>query len=704
MGYTASKAGAYGTLYLNASSGAYQFVANDAAIEARKTDASESFTLKVTDGSGASDSETLTINITGANDTPPAVIDAASVSESGVINPGNTAFAGTSIATGNVLTNDTDRDTGDTKTVTLVNGSAANVGVTLTGVYGTLAIAANGVYTYTLNNLDADTNGLVQNAAVSEVFNYTMADASGASSTSTLTINITGTNDRPTDIAWTAVQHTDGNDLPLAGALATLSTTDVDNSTGFSYSLLAGSSVNFTVSAAGAVARTTNALAENTTYTLVIRTTDAFGATFDETFNIITGSGGNDAALGGTGDVGDDVLYGTEGNDLIFGGAGNDTLFGQDDDDTLNGGTGADTLYGGANNDTYVVDDAGDVVNESIAGSSGTDTVQSSITYTLGASIENLTLTGTANIDGTGNTQGNTITGNSGNNRITGAGGTDSLNGGAGNDTYVFGLTDGSDTITEGGGTDAIEIVANGAALTSLNFSDDNNGTTNGDLIISVNGQQITVTNHFDGGTNTLETFTFTGGATFAGFALGGDAYTISASDPSGTPRTVDLSATSTNNIVAGEAGVDSISGGNARDLLFGNGGNDVILNGGAGNDLLVGGAGNDTFIFDSALNGSTNVDTISDFTSADDQMSLDQTIFTALGNSGTLAAANFVSGASAVALDANDYIIYDTNTGALYYDAGGNVGAARIQFATLTNADGVTHPTITSADFNLVP
>ena len=99
------------------------------------------------------------------------------------------------------------------------------------------------------------------------------------------------------------------------------------------------------------------------------------------------------------------------------GDAGDDQLSGDAGNDTLNGGTGADLMQGGADNDTYIVDNVGDLVVENF--NEGIDTVQSSINYTLTDNVENLTLTGIGNINGTGNALDNVITGNAGNNVIT---------------------------------------------------------------------------------------------------------------------------------------------------------------------------------------------------------------------------------------------------------------------------------------------
>ncbi|MDI6763620.1 MAG: calcium-binding protein, partial [Thermodesulfobacteriota bacterium] len=128
----------------------------------------------------------------------------------------------------------------------------------------------------------------------------------------------------------------------------------------------------------------------------------------------------------------------------------NNNLTGNPGNNILNGGVGVDVMSGGAGDDTYVVDNTGDTVVENL--NEGNDTVQSSVTFSLPANVENLTLTGTSAIDGTGNELSNTITGNSGANILTGGLGNDTLRGNAGADTLDGGT--GNDTLEGGAGND----------------------------------------------------------------------------------------------------------------------------------------------------------------------------------------------------------------------------------------------------------
>jgi Ca2+-binding RTX toxin-like protein len=138
-----------------------------------------------------------------------------------------------------------------------------------------------------------------------------------------------------------------------------------------------------------------------------------------------------------TATAGNNVLLGTIRNDKLSGLAGNDTLLGLDGNDTLDGGTGADLMKGGNGDDTYIVDNAGDLVVGTETG--GNDTVKSSVGYTLPRNVENVILTGSKAINGTGNNSNNVLTGNSANNKLSGGLGNDTLNGGLGNDTLTGG-------------------------------------------------------------------------------------------------------------------------------------------------------------------------------------------------------------------------------------------------------------------------
>ncbi|BAZ80882.1 putative peptidase [Sphaerospermopsis kisseleviana NIES-73] len=336
------------------------------------------------------------------------------------------------------------------------------------------------------------------------------------------------------------------------------------------------------------------------------------------TFNIVTRTNIENltltgaAAINGTGNAGNNVLIGNSANNILNGGAGNDTL---------DGGAGIDTLIGGLGNDVYSVDSTTDIITENAGG--GTDTIQSSVTFSIATltNIENLTLTGTDAINGTGNAGNNVITGNSANNSLDGAAGIDTLIGGDGNDTYYVDNT--GDTITENAnqGTDTVysttnyTLSANIEDLT-LTGSDAINGTGNaGNNVITGSSADNTL----DGasGNDTLN-----GGAgidTLIG-GLGDDAYIVDTTtdtitenanegtDTISTSVTYSLAAlANVENLTLG--GTEAINGtgnaannvltGNAADnTLDGASGNDT-LDGGGGIDILIGGLGNDTYYVD---------------------------------------------------------------------------------------------------------
>jgi Ca2+-binding RTX toxin-like protein len=273
-------------------------------------------------------------------------------------------------------------------------------------------------------------------------------------------------------------------------------------------------------------------------------------------FEIIRGSLTGSDSLTGDGLV--NTLQGQGGNDTLMGMDGADSLDGGVGNDRLDGGTGADTMLGGAGNDLYFVDAAGDRVFEtttavSTTDAGGVDTVSSAVSFNLDSApgvrfVENLTLSGTGNISGTGNALANRLTGNNGNNALSGGVGNDTLSGGLGNDT----------------------------------------------------------------------------------------------------------------------------------------------LNGGVGNDSLTGGSGTDFFVFNTALSA-TNIDRVAGFETGTDEIRIENAIFKGIAG-GMLTAGAFVANASGAATTAVQRIIYETDTGALYYDSNGSAAGGRVQFATLTAGLALTH------------
>jgi len=198
-----------------------------------------------------------------------------------------------------------------------------------------------------------------------------------------------------------------------------------------------------------------------------------------------------------------------------------------------------------------------------------------------------------------GNDNGDTFHGNGGNDIFLGGGGDDTLNGSTGNDTYGFDLADNSDTINDTNGTDRIYVMSVGAELSTLNFTDNANSSNDGNLVINVGSTTVTVTDHFDGSNEQVETITFLGGASYRGHELGANAYTLS-TDDNGQREAV----AGVNTILVGDSNNATLIGNTGNDLLFGTSANNT-LNGGDGNDLLVGNGGTDT------LNGDGGDDTL---------------------------------------------------------------------------------------------
>jgi Ca2+-binding RTX toxin-like protein len=359
----------------------------------------------------------------------------------------------------------------------------------------------------------------------------------------------------------------------------------------------------------------------------------------------LTLTGGS--AINGTGNTVANEITGNGANNSLSGAQGNDTLYGGGGNDTLNGGLGNDTLIGGLGDDTYVVNTTGDIVTE-VSGE-GTDTIQSSVTLTIAANVENLTLTGGSAINGTGNTVANEITGNGANNSLSGAQGNDTLYGGGGNDTLNGGL--GNDTLIGGLGDDTYVV------------------NTTGDIVTEVSGE----------GTDTIQSsVTLTIAANVENLTLtGGSAI-------NGTGNTVanEITGNGANNSLSGAQGNDTLYGGGGNDTLNGGLGNDTLI-GGLGDDVLIGGGGRDIFVFDS-LSGK---DTLNDFNLSLDKIHFDSSIFTSLSSG--IVAENFVQ--AAAASEADDYLIYNTINNYLYYDADGSGGGAMIHIATL-NVDITSH------------
>ncbi len=376
-----------------------------------------------------------------------------------------------------------------------------------------------------------------------------------------------------------------------------------------------------------------------------------------------------------------DIILGSSGNDLINGGIGSDTI----DYSTLGqrvtlksqgviekaGGFGTDTIAGVER----IIGSLGqsNVIDGTVAGPQATS-------FNINLATNNLTVNGIPGIgsasffvqnftDVLGTINSDTVVGDALANSFTGGGGNDTLNTGAGNDTLSGGA--GNDTLIGGAGNDS--------------YSFDTDLALGNDTL-----------NEAGGGVDTLNFSATTALSVTVNLGL-------ATNQVVNTTNRITLGSVSTFENVIGGSLADTLTGNNLANSFKGGGGNDTLntgagndtLSGGAGNDILIGGTGADRFRFDAPLNAATNRDIVSDFSIAQgDRFELENSVFTALTTTGTLAANAFFIGAAATT--ATQRILYNSAAGSLLYDRDGIGGFGSIAFATITSGLALTNTSFT--------
>ncbi|PZD74996.1 Leukotoxin [Acaryochloris thomasi RCC1774] len=386
------------------------------------------------------------------------------------------------------------------------------------GTYGTFSIDAAGVWTYTLDNADADTDALEADEMITDVFTVATADGT----TQEVTVTVTGANDAAIIAGTTTGAVTE--DDAITTAMGSLMATDVDSSTDFAVQTdAAGTYGTFSIDASGNWTYTldnsdadTEALGSSDTVTDVITVATADGTTQDITITIDgnsdtvqIGTPGPDLIVGTPLDDtlegldGNDRIRGLNGNDLILGGNHSDTLFGDGGNDSLFGGNGIDRLFGGNGNDSL----NGGNNNDTLSGQGGDDTLLggSGNDILIGAAGNDLLQGGLDNDRLVGGSNDDRLFGQAGNDTLIGASGLDSLVGSAGNDLLQGGT--GNDSLNGGNDNDVLEGQGGFDILIGASGDDLLVGGSNDDTLTGGTGSD---TFRFDVGFNSLGLDTIT--------------------------------------------------------------------------------------------------------------------------------------------------------------------------------------------------
>jgi Ca2+-binding RTX toxin-like protein len=405
----------------------------------------------------------------------------------------------------------------------------------------------------------------------------------------------------------------------------------------------------------------------------------------------VFGLGGDDIIV--TND-GADTVYAGSGNDTVLAGLGNDNIDGGGGDDYLDGGYGADLLKGGPGDDRYVVDNTSDLVVEALA-RGGFDTVETYIDFTAPQYVEAIEARGSANLILTGNTENNVIIGNIGNNFLYGHDGSDALVAGEGNDTLDGGL--GRDHMIGGAGNDVyvvdsrsdlvVEALGNGVDLvkSSATFT----------LSSYVENLVLTGTDNISGGGNSLNnSITGNAGNNLLNGGIGAD--TLDGGDGNDTyvvdnigDVIIDSSGSdtvrSTLDYILGDGledlillGLNRIDGmGNGADNALTGNSSDNVLDGLAGTDILTGGRGDDNFV---ASDHAQSVDSITDFVSGEDMILIDALAYDLFDTTtltgytqGTVDTSSFGKITNGVQDNVEALLVYDSDRNMLTVDADGS-------------------------------